>query len=204
MKLYEFEAFPNPRRVRMFLAEKGIDVDRIQVNVPEGEHREETYRAINPEMTVPALKLDDGRVVGGCVAISRFVEAKYPDGALMGETPEEQGVIAAQQRRMETGLMDASTTYFHHATPGLGEKLETYQNADWGHHNAARAKATVAALEDTLASQDYVAGDRFTIADITAFVGLEFALFVKIVDLADYPAVAAWHARIGARPSAAA
>lgn len=204
MKLYEFEAFPNPRRVRMFLAEKGIDVDRVQVNVPEGEHRGDAYRAINPEMTVPALKLDDGRVIGGCVAISRFLEAKYPSASLLGETPEEQGLIASQQRRMEAGLMDASTTYFHHATPGLGEKLETYQNADWGQHNAVRTKATVEALEKTLSGQDYVAGDRFTIADITAFVGLEFALFVGILDLADYPAVAVWHARVGARPSAAA
>lgn len=203
MRLYEFEPFPNPRRVRMFLAEKGVDIERVQVDVPGGEHRGDAYRAINPDMTVPCLELGDGSTIGGCVAISRVVEGLYPDTNLMGETPAEQGAIIALQRRMEVGLMDAATTYFHHATPGQGE-LETYQNADWGHHNAERITATLVYLENLLAGQDYVAGNRFTIADITAFAGLEFAIYCKLADLADYPSVAAWHARIAARPSAAA
>jgi len=203
MKLYEFEAFPNPKRVRMFLAEKGVDVDRIQVNVPAGEHREPAYVAKNPDATVPALELDDGSIIGGCVAISRYIEDKFPAAPLMGGTPEEAAKIIMWQRRMEEGLVDAGTTYFHHATDGLGE-LEPFQIKDWGIKNGERVKATIARLDDQLADQEFVAGDTFSIADITAFVGYGFAKYVGLADNIDAPCVDRWFASVNERPSASA
>jgi glutathione S-transferase len=203
MKLYEYEAFPNPRRVRMFLAEKGVEVERVQVDVPAGEHRGEAFRTLNPDATVPCLELDDGSVISGCVAISRYVEETNPEGALMGTTPAEAARITMTQRRMEDGLMDASTTYYHHATEGLGE-LEPYQIKEWGLKNAERVTATIERLETDLLEQDYVAGNHFTIADITAFVGYSFAKYVGLADKGDTPNIDRWFAAISARSSAAA
>jgi len=203
MKLYEFEAFPNPKRVRMFLAEKGVDIERVQVNVPAGEHRTERYKLKNPDGTVPFVELDDGRVISGCVAISRYIEASTPANPLMGETPAEAAEISMWQRRVEDGLMDASTTYYHHATEGLGE-LEPYQIKEWGQKNGERAKATIASLNERLADQDYIAGSRFSIADITAFAGYGFAKYVGLADDIDVPHVDRWFANIGERASASA
>jgi len=203
MKLYEYEAFPNPKRVRMFLVEKGVDAERIQVNVPAGEHREPAYVTKNPDATVPFVELDDGTVISGCVAISRYVEDSTNGNSLMGNTPASAASIAMWQRRMEDGLVDASTTYFHHATPGLGE-LEPYQIKEWGEKNGERVRATIANLDNQLASQDYIAGDAFSIADITAFVGYGFAKYVGLTAGIDAPHVDRWFANISERPSASA
>ncbi|NVJ99198.1 MAG: glutathione S-transferase family protein [Alphaproteobacteria bacterium] len=203
MKLYEYEAFPNPKRVRMFLAEKGVEIERVQIDVPAGEHRSDTFRARNPEMTVPCLELDDGSHIGGCVAISRYIEEAYAGPKLFGETAAEQGHICAWQRRVEAGLMDAVAHYFHHATPGLGA-LENYQNADWGQHRGRQAISTLEAMNDRLANKEYLAGDKFSIADITAFAGVGFGLWCDLFSLEAFPNVASWFARVEARPSAAA
>ena len=203
MKLYEYEAFPNPRRVRMFLAEKGVDIERIQIDVPAGEHRGEAFRAKNPDATVPCLELDDGSVISGCVAISRFIEDKFPGDKLMGETPEETAAITMWQRRVEDGLLDAGTAFFHHATDGLGE-LEPFQIKEWGDKNAERVSATLERLDSTLADQDYVAGGKFTIADITAFVGYGFAQYVGLATVGDRPNVDRWFTTVSERASAAA
>jgi len=203
MKLYEYEAFPNPRRVRMFLAEKGVDVERIQIDVPAGEHRGEAFRAKNPDATVPCLELGDGSIISGCVAISRFIEDKFPGDKLMGETPEETASVTMWQRRVEDGLLDAGTAYFHHATDGLGE-LEPFQIKEWGDKNAERVVATLERLDNTLADQDYVAGEKFSIADITAFVGYGFAQYVGVAKLGDRPNVDRWFAAVSDRASAAA
>ncbi len=143
MKIYEYQAFPNPRRVRMFLAEKGIDgITFEQVDVPEGEHRTDAFKAKNPSATVPLLELDDGAYIGETTAISRYFETVHPEPALMGRTPEEQAAVDMWQRRVEDGLMNAVGAYFHHATPGLG-KIELYQNKEWGEKNRERAIATM-------------------------------------------------------------
>lgn len=203
MKLYEYEAFPNPKRVRMFLAEKGIDVERIQIDVPNGEHRDAAYRSKNPDATVPALELDDGTIIGGCVAISRYLEEAFPEKPLLGATPAEAGTIAMWQRRMEDGLMDASTTYYHHATAGLGE-LEPFQIKEWGEKNAERVEATLEQLDARLEANKFVSGDAFSIADITAFAGFGFAKFVGLVVSGRFPNVERWFAAVGTRASATA
>ncbi len=203
MKLYEFEAFPNPRRVRIFLAEKGIEVPREQINVLEGEHRTDAYKAKNPSATVPCLELDDGSYISGCVAISRYFEAANPTPALMGGTPTEQATVSMWQRRVEEGLMDASTTYFHHATPGLGE-LELYQNKDWGMKNRERTITTMKWLDEELANKPFIAGSNFSIADITALCAIDFVMFAEIATLDGYPNLKRWYGEVSARDSAKA
>jgi len=203
MKLYEFEAFPNPRRVRIFLAEKGIEVPREQINVLEGEHRIDAYKAKNPSATVPCLELDDGSYISGCVAISRYFEATNPTPALMGDTPAEQAAVSMWQRRVEEGLMDASTTYFHHATPGLGE-LELYQNKDWGMKSRERTIATMKWLDKELAGKPFIAGSSFSIADITALCAIDFVMFAEIATLDSYPNLKRWYGEVSARDSAKA
>ncbi len=203
MKLYEFEPFPNPRRVRMFLAEKGVSIDRVQVNVPDGEHRSEVIRSKNPSATVPFLELDDGSCISECAAISRFVEAKHPEPALLGSTPAEQGRVDMWQRRVEDGLLNAILTYFHHATPGLGS-LELYQNKDWGEKNRQRAADTMRFLDGELANRSYVAGESYSIADITALCGVDFCKFVELDIPEDCSNLKRWYDEVSARPSAAA
>jgi len=198
MKLYEFEAFPNPRRVRIFLAEKGIEVPREQINVLKGEHRTDAYKAKNPSATVPCLELDDGSYISGCVAISRYFEATNPTPALMGDTPAEQAAVSMWQRRVEEGLMDASTTYFHHATPGLGE-LELYQNKDWGMKSRERTIATMKWLDKELAGKPFIAGSSFSIADM-----IDFVMFAEIATLDSYPNLKRWYGEVSARDSAKA
>lgn len=162
---------------------------------------EPAYLAKNPETTVPALELDDGSIISGCVAISRYIEESVPGVSLMGETPSEAATITMWQCRMEEGLMDAGTTYFHHATDGLGD-LEPFQIKEWGEKNGERVKATIARLETQLAGQSYVAGAAFSIADITAFVGYGFAKYVGLVDETATPNIGRWYAAVGTCASA--
>lgn len=204
MKIYEYQAFPNPRRVRMFLAEKGIDgITFEQVNVPEGEHRTDAFKAKNPSATVPLLELDDGAYIGETTAISRYFETVHPEPALMGRTPKEQAAVDMWQRRVEDGLMNAVGAYFHHATPGLGA-LESYQNKEWGEKNRDRALATMRWLDQELADRQFIAGERFSIADITALCGIDYARFCEIGIPAAYTNLQRWYDQVSSRPSAGA
>lgn len=202
VKLYEFEAFPNPRRVRVFLAEKGVEVDREQINVPEGEHRSAAFRQKNPFAGVPVLELDDGTCISETTAISRYFETKHPEPPLMGRDPQESAEVDMWQRRIEQGLFEKLLAYFHHATPGLGA-LETYQNKAWGENCRETAEGMLRQLDTALAGRNYIAGD-FSIADITGLCALDFAAVCGIEVPADCANVKAWHARLSARPSAAA
>jgi len=203
MKLYEFEPFPNPRRVRMFIAEKMLDVERIQINVPKGEHRQPAFTEKNPAATVPCLELDDGTMIGECVAISRYLEATHPEPALMGKTPKEKALVDMWQARVQNELFDACTTYFHHATPGLGE-LEPFQNKDWGLQAKERAEKTILWLDEELEHRAYIAGDTFSIADITALCGIDFAGFCEINIPDECTNLKRWYDDVSSRPSAAA
>ncbi|MGO1118331.1 glutathione S-transferase family protein [Rhodovibrionaceae bacterium A322] len=202
MKLYEYEAFPNPRRVRIFLAEKGLEVEREQIDVPGGAHRQDDFLKKNPFAGVPVLELDDGSHLGETTAISRYFEALKPSPALMGTSPQKIAEVDMWQRRIEQGLLDKLLAYFHHATPGLGE-LETYQNADWGHHCRESVTGMLEKLEQALEGRDYIAGE-FSVADITALCALDLAAFLEFDLPEDLVNVRAWHARLAARPSARA
>jgi glutathione S-transferase len=205
MKIYDFEGFPNPARVRIALAEKGLTgkVQFITIDVPNGEHRTPAFMAKNPGAAVPVLELDDGTTIAECTAITEYLDHAAGEPVLTGRTPKERAVIHMMQRRAEAGLLDAVGAYFHHATPGLGSKLETYQCAEWGHHQKSRAEKGMQYLDQVLTTQPYLAGNSFTMADITAFAGLAFADFAKIDIPTNCTHLKAWRKKVAARPSIA-
>jgi len=205
MKVYEFEGFPNPARVRIALAEKGLldQVEFVSVDVPKGEHKKPEFLAKNPSATVPVLELEDGTTIGECTAITEYIDHLDGRPALTGRTPKERAVIHMMQRRAETGLLDAVGTYFHHATPGLGPDIEGYQCAEWGNHQKERAIAGMRYLDGILSNQPYLAGDNFSMADITAYAGMRFAAAAKVDVPTDCTHLEAWDKRVAARPSVA-
>lgn len=205
MKVYDVPGFPNPARVRLALAEKGLhdQVEFVPVDVMGGEHRTSEFLEKNPSGVVPVLQLDDGSLISECSAIIDYLDHAAGEAELTGRTAKERGIIHMQQRKVEAGLLEAVGDYFHLATEGLGPDLEGYQNETHGLRRREKALATMAWLDTVLAVQDYVAGDRFTDADITAFAGFAFADFAGIETPAEFKNLAAWKARIGARPSMA-
>ena len=203
MKFYDCNAAANPRSVRMALAEKAIEVESVQVDLFKGEQLGAAYRRINPMGTVPCLQLDDGLVISESIAIVRYLEAQQPTPCLLGSAPKEQALVAMWQRRMEDGVLNAATTFFHHATPGLGDSGR-YRNADWGEANRRRFIDSLGMIDRELSSRGYVAGDAFSFADITAFCGIGFAKAVGIALPEGHRHLDDWQARIAARPSAAA
>ena len=206
MKVYEHKGFPNPMRIRVALAEKGLTdrVEFVPVDVTKGEHRTPEFLARNPAGAVPVLELEDGTCIAECSAITEYLDHLEGEPVLTGGTAKERAVIAMMQRRAEAGLLDAVGAYFHHATPGLGPQLETYQNREWGERQRERAVATMRQLDGVLATRPYLAGDGFTVADITALAGLAFAGFAEIAIPEECTALRAWQARVSQRPSVAA
>ncbi len=206
MKIYDYKGFPNPTRVRIALAEKGLTdkVEFISVDVPKGEHKTPAYLAKNPAGAVPILELEDGTTIAECSAITEYLDQLEGAPSLTGETARERAVVHMMQRRAETGLMDAVAAYFHHATPGLGPDIETYQNPAWGEKQRERALEGMRYLDGALATQPFIAGDSFSVADITAFVGLRFADMVELAIPEDCANLKGWRARVAERPSIAA
>lgn len=205
MKIYDFEGFPNPARVRVALAEKGAmdQVTFISVNVPEGEHQTAAFMAKNPSATVPLLELEDGTCISECTAITEYIDHAFDGVSLTGKTPKERAMVHMMQRRAEQGVMDAVAGYFHHATTGLGPEIETYQNKDWGLKQAERATAGMRYFDSVLANSPYVAGENFSMADITLFAGLGFASFIKFEIPSELKNLAEWRTRVEQRPSIA-
>jgi glutathione S-transferase len=203
MKIYDYKGFPNPTRVRIALAEKGL-TDNVQfftVDVPNGEHRTPAFLAKNPSGAVPVLEIDDGTTISECTAITEYIDHSVGEPTLTGRTAKERAVIHMMQRRAEAGLLDAAATYFHHATPGLGPKIETYQCGEWGEHQKANAITGMRYLNGVLAQQPYLAGETFSMADITAFAGLAYVDFAKIGIPDDCTYLKDWRARVAERPS---
>ncbi len=206
MKIYDIENFPNPVRVRIALAEKNASdqVEFIPVDLMAGAHRTAEFRAKNPDASIPYAELDDGTVLSQCSAITEYIDGHFEGISLCGETPKERAVIHMMNRRAEANLMDAVAAYFHNATDGLGPELETYQNKEWGLKQRTLALTTMVYLDGVLAKSKYLAGDRFSVADITAFAGLGFADFAGVEVCNTLKNLNAWRARIAARPSIAA
>ena len=206
MKIYDVEGFPNPARVRIALAEKGAtdQVAFVPVDVMAGEHRSAQFRAKNPDAVVPCLELADGTCISQCNAIIEYIDGHFPGTPLTGTTPKERAIVSMMNLRVENGLLNAVAAYFHHATQGLGPDLETDQCAEWGHKQKEVAGATMAYLDEVLADNAFVAGDRFSMADITAFAGLAFAEFAKVDIPQSFGNLQAWRTKVAARPSIAA
>ena len=205
LTLHDCHAAVNPRRVRMFLAEKGL-TDRVtyrQWDLVKGEHRSDEYRRLNPSGLVPALELEDGRCISESMAISRYFEALQPQPSLMGGDPVEQATVEMWQRRIEDGLLNTTLAHFHNATSGLGDSGR-YRNKEWGDHEAAKVPEALGRLDAQLGHFPYVAGERFSVADITALCAVDFVLFSKLASLDDYPNLKRWHTLVSARESAKA
>src|SRR6185369_459008 len=194
LRIYDFKGFPNPARVRIALAEKGMTrlVEFVSVDVPGGAHKRPEFLAKNPSGAVPVLELEDGTTIAECTAITEYLDNLDGKPILTGQNVKERAIVHMMQRRAEQGLFDAVATYFHHATPGLGPHIETYQNAEWGEKNRERAVAGMSYLDRLLAKQPFLAGERFSMADITAFVGLAYADFAEIEVPAKLTNLHAW------------
>ncbi|MEP2784068.1 MAG: glutathione S-transferase [Pseudoruegeria sp.] len=205
MKLYDAEGFINPARVRIALAEKNATsfVEFVPVDVMAGEHRTAEYKAKNQDAIVPCLELSDGTHISQCNAITEYIDASFEGASLTGETPKERAVISMMNLRAEKGLLDAVAAYFHNATPGLGPDLEVYQCEEWGNKQKEVAELTMIYLNDVLAENTFLAGDHFSVADITAYMGLVFADFAKIETPGSLKNLIAWRASVAARPSIA-
>ncbi len=193
---------PNPRRVRIFAAEKGIELPRREISIPQGEQKSSEYVAINPRGQTPALQLDDGTVIAESVAICRYLEALHPQPPLFGTTPVEIALIEMWSRRVEMIAMTAVGAVWVH-THKFTERLPG-RNAEWGEANRPRAEAAFRFFDEALQGREFLATAGFTMADILLLTTMDFAAFAGCPAPADCAALGAWHARVSARPSASA
>ncbi|MBL8552309.1 MAG: glutathione S-transferase family protein [Hyphomonadaceae bacterium] len=201
MKLYLAPYAPNPRRVTMFIAEKGIaDIDLIQLDLQKGEHRTEEFRRKSPFAQIPTLELDDGRCLTESRAICQYLEALHPEPNLMGADAFERAFIEMWDRRMELMFSVPLMLWVRHGNPVLA-MLERNQSAEVASFNQGQAMRMAKRLNDELASRPWIAGDRFTIADITAACGMDFAKMMQWRPGDDLPHLKAWRARIADRPA---
>ena len=204
MKLYLSPRAPSPRRVTIFLAEKGVtDMEQVTVSIAQNEHQSAAYRAKSPLAKVPALELDDGRVLTETRAICTYLEGRYPEPNLMGVDAEERAFIEMADRRIELYLLASIANCIRHTHPGLAA-LEQPQFADFGRSQGEKMRGIARWLDGELAQQPYVAGQRFTIADITTFIALEFArgLMKFVPGDEGMPHLQAYRERWMERPSA--
>ena len=203
MKLYDGGRAPNPRRVRIFLAEKGITVPTEPVDLGKLQQRSEAYTAINPMQRVPALVLDDGTVIAESIAICRYFEALQPDPPLFGRRALESALIEMWQRRVELHLFLPVATVFQHLHPAMKIMVDP-QVAEWGEANKPRVVDFLRFLDGELQSRAFVAGADYSVADITALAAVDFMRVSKLAVPDDLVHVRRWHESVSARPSAQA
>jgi glutathione S-transferase len=201
MKLYDSGRAPNPRRVKIFLAEKGITLESEQIDINKLEHRSEAYAALNPVQQVPALVLDDGFVLTETIAICRYFEELHPEPPLFGTDAFERALVEMWQRRIEFGLLGPVATVFRHLHPAMAQ-MEVPQVPQWGELNKERVTRFLAILDRELEGQEFICGDSFTVADISGLVGLDFMKPAKLTIPEELGYVRRWHARLRERPSA--
>jgi glutathione S-transferase len=204
MKLYISTVAPNPRRVTMFIAEKGIaGIETVVLDLNAGEHRSAAYLAKNPMGRVPALELGDGRVLSETRAICTYLEGLHPEPNLMGMDFEERAFIEMADRRAELHLFLGIANVVRHTHPGLAV-LEQPQFPEYGAAQGEKMRESARWFDTQLAQQPFIAGERFTIADITAYCALEFArgLLKFRPGSEGMPHLQAWRDRIAARPTA--
>lgn len=203
MKLYDAGRAPNPRRVRIFLAEKGLEVPLVPVDLGRLEHKAPAFAAVNPMTQTPVLELDDGTVIAESIAICRYFEELHPQPPLFGVGPLGRAEVEMWQRRLEFGLLAAIAAVFRHLHPAMAQ-MEVPQVAIWGETNKPKVMAFLTILDRHLGGRPFVCGDDFTVADITGLVALNFMKPAKLVLPDGLDHVRRWHERLAARPSAAA
>ena len=203
MKLYDGGRAPNPRRVRIFLSEKGVNVPTEQVNLGALQQRSEAYTAINPMQRVPALVLDDGTVIAESIAICRYFEALHPNPPLFGVGALDTALVEMWNRRAELHLLFPVAALFQHLHPAMKVMIDPQVPA-WGEANRPRVFAFLEFLDRELENKTYIAGENYTVADITAMVAVDFMRVSKLAVPDNLGNVRRWHNDVSARPSAAA
>ena len=203
MKLYDSNFAPNPRRVRIFLAEKGIAVPTERVDIARQEHKTPEYAAINPLQRVPSLVLDDGTIITESIAICRYFEMLRPEPPLFGVGSKDAAIVEMWNRRAEINFLASVAEVFRHTHPAMKE-LEVPQVPAWAEANRPRVSWFLEMLDRELATREFVAGDRYTVADITMQVAVDFMKPGRLSMPDGAANVKRWHAAVSARPSAGA
>lgn len=204
--LYDCTTAPSPRRARILLAEKGVAHETVQVDLKNAEQLSDSYKKINPQCTVPALRTEDGAVLADNAAITAYLEARYPEPPLLGTTPNEKAEIASWNWRVEfEGLMSVAETLRNSAPAMVNRALpgpmDYPQIPELAQRGLSRLHQFFAMLNDHLANRDYIATDRFSVADITAVVAVDFARIVKVKPNEQHPHIQRWRAAMAQRPS---
>jgi glutathione S-transferase len=209
MKLYDREGVPNAARIRIVLAEKGLEnqVEFISVDLIGAEQKQDAFLTMNPIGKIPVLELDDGLLISESTAITHYLDTLDGNPTLTGRSPREAALIHMMQRRVEMLLLEPIDDYFHYGTPGLGTALAPWRMPDWPHRKewgerrGALARRGLTYFDDLLAKQPSLATSAFSMADITLFASLLFAEAVGLYDATDFPALADWRAKIEALPA---
>lgn len=204
--LYDCATAPSPRRARILLAEKGVAHQTVQVDLRAGEQFSDAYRAINPQCTVPALRLPDGAVLTDNAAIAAWLEAAYPQPVLMGTTPQEKAAVASWQWRAEFDGLFAVAEALRNGSPAMANRalpgpVNYPQIPELAQRGVERISQFLVTLNEQLATHAYVAGATFSVADVTAAVAVDFARIVKVKPDERHPHVLRWRAQLGLRPS---
>ena len=203
MKLYNSNFAPNPRRVRIFLAEKGLTLPMANVDLGKLEQKSAAFSLVNPFQQIPALELDDGVVITESIAICRYLEELHPEPNLFGASPLERATIDMWQRRIEFKLLAPIASAFRHSHPAMKE-MENPQLPEWAAVSRTRALREMEVFDRLLADRPFAAGDRFRVADITGLVALDFTRPARIAIPAHLENLTRWRQNLAARPSAAA
>jgi glutathione S-transferase len=203
MRIIETRKAPNPRRVGIFLAEKGLEVPREERNLMAGDLKCDAFSKLNPWQRVPVLVLDDGRVISESVAICRYFEEVCPEPPLLGTGSVGKAEVEMWNRRMELGLFNAVASVFRHLHPKMAH-LEVPQVEVWGQTNKAKVQLELDHLDERLAESTFIAGGDYSIADITAQVAIDFMKPAGLGAPDAFANVMRWHREVSARPSAKA
>ena len=204
--LYDCSTAPSPRRARILLAEKGVAHESVQVDLKNSEQLSDAYRQINPLCTVPALRTEEGAVLTDNAAITAYLEARYPEPALLGTTPIEKAEIASWNWRTEFDGLLAVAEALRNSVPAMANRalpgpVDYPQIPELGQRGLSRLQQFFVTLNDRLAGRDFIATDRFSIADITAVVAVDFARIVKVRPGEQHPHLQRWRAAMARRPS---
>ena len=207
MKFYDCSTAPSPRLVRVFIAEKGIEIPTQEVDLRHGEHLSPEFRTINPYCTVPVLELDDRTRLTSTQGCWRYLEETVPNPPLLGATPVEKALVADRLWHIEIDGWQALTEAFRNSAPGLKDRALTgpdnyAQIPALGERGKLRTKRFFVYLNELLESNNYVAGDTFTAADIMTMVVIDFAKWLKITLPADAAHAQRWYESVSSRPSA--
>ena len=204
--LYDCATAPSPRRARILLAEKGVAHETVAVDLRSGEQLSDAYRAVNPQCTVPALRTDDGMLLTDNAAITAWLEARFPQPPLLGSTPHEKAEIASWNWRIEFEGLMAIAKAMRNSAPAMANRalagpVDYAQIPELAQRGLARVQQFFVTLNDRLSGVDFIAADRFSIADITAVVAIDFARVVKVKPGEQHPNLQRWRAAMGQRAS---